>query len=75
MKQKSFGILVMCMGISVLLVTLVGIYIEFFVPKLGPIGTGERHISVYIIIINSLFIGIVNTILGIVIVKKHSNSE
>lgn len=60
----------MCIGISILLPTLVLMYIDFFVPKLGPLGTGERHFTVYATMTNGLILGLGFTILGIIIWKK-----
>ena len=71
MKEKRLGIFTMCVGISILLVTFIGIYYEFFVPKIGPLGSGERATYVYVIIINTILIGSFQTILGIIIWVKH----
>ena len=71
MKEKRLGIFTMCVGISILLVTFIGMYYEFFVPKIGPLGSGERATYVYVIIINTILIGLFHTISGIVIWVKH----
>ena len=71
MKEKRLGIFTMCVGISILLVTFIGMYYEFFVPKIGPLGSGERPTYMYVIIINTLLIGSIHTISGIVIWVKH----
>ena len=73
MKEKRLGIFTMCVGISILLVTFIGMYYEFFVPKIGPLGSGERPTYMYVIIINTILIGSVHTILGIIIWVKHRN--
>jgi hypothetical protein len=75
MKVKTIGILMMGMGISLLLVALVGIYIIFFFPKIGPFETSERTFTVYASMISGVIIGMINTTLGIKIWKQYRNAE
>lgn len=59
-------IILISTGSLLFLLTLTMMYMDFFIPKIGPIGNGKRHWTTYAFYTSSLFSGFCLTAYGII---------
>ena len=71
MNKRTLSIFVLLGGISILCIALFTAYKDFFVPRIGPIGTGERAWTVYAMHASFIIIGLYNCILGTYLLIKN----
>lgn len=72
MKKQTAAKVVFTTGVLLFLLTVFSIYKDFYEPKIGPIGTGERHWTTYATYTSAVIGSIVYTLYGAYLLIQSS---